>query len=118
MRTNDLKYLFAYTIPVATLVSITSEGIFTYTTLIYTFFFIPILEFILKDVDSKVQYSKSETENKLSSRFFDILLYLNIPIVFGLLVFGFLCHFFGRFIDYGNSWCCVFFGYFTGNQRH
>ena len=88
MRTNDLKYLFAYTIPIATLVSITSEGIFTYTTLIYTFFFIPILEFILKDVDSKVQYSKSETENKLSSRFFDILLYLNIPIVFGLLVFG------------------------------
>ena len=88
MKTNDLKYLFAYTIPIATLISITSEGVFTYTTLIYTFFFIPILEFILKDVDSKVQYSKPEIENKLSSRFFDILLYLNIPIIFGLLSLG------------------------------
>ena len=36
---KDLKYLFAYTIPVATLVSITSEGFFTYTTLIYAFYF-------------------------------------------------------------------------------
>jgi alkane 1-monooxygenase len=41
MITNDLKYLFAYTIPVATLVSITSEGFFTYATPIYAFIFIP-----------------------------------------------------------------------------
>ena len=85
---KDLKYLFAYTIPVATLVSITSEGFFTYTTLIYAFVIIPVLETIFKEVDSKEEYTKSEVQNKLSNTFFDILLYLNIPFVFGLLILG------------------------------
>jgi len=88
MITNDLKYLFAYTIPVATLVSITSEGFFTYATPIYAFIFIPTLELIFKDVDSKEEYTKPEVQNKLSNTFFDILLYLNIPFVFGLLILG------------------------------
>ena len=88
MITNDLKYLFAYTIPVATLVSITSEGFFNYATPIYAFIFIPALELIFKDVDSKEEYTKSEVQNKLSNTFFDILLYLNIPFVFGLLILG------------------------------
>ena len=89
MITNDLKYLFAYTIPVATLVSITSEGFFTYTTLIYAFVIIPVLETIFKEVESKEEYTKSEVQNKLSNIFFDILLYLNIPFVFALLALGF-----------------------------
>ena len=88
MITNDLKYLFAYTIPIATLVSITSEGFFTYTTLIYAFVFIPVLESIFKDVESKKEYTKPEIQNKLSNTFFDILLYLNIPFVFALLALG------------------------------
>ncbi|MDB3937124.1 alkane 1-monooxygenase [Flavobacteriaceae bacterium] len=86
---KDLKYLFAYTIPVATLVSITSEGFFTYTTLIYAFVIIPVLETIFKEVESKEEYTKSEVQNKLSNIFFDILLYLNIPFVFALLALGF-----------------------------
>ena len=85
---KDLKYLFAYTIPVATLISITSEGFFTYTTLIYAFVIIPVLETIFKEVESKEEYTKSEVQNKLSNIFFDILLYLNIPFVFALLIFG------------------------------
>ena len=85
---KDLKYLFAYTIPVATLVSITSEGFFTYTTLIYAFVIIPVLETIFKEVESKEEYTKSEVQNKLSNIFFDILLYLNIPFVFALLALG------------------------------
>jgi len=85
---KDLKYLFAYTIPLATLVSITSEGFFTYTTLIYAFVIIPVLETIFKEVESKEEYTKSEVQNKLSNIFFDILLYLNIPFVFALLALG------------------------------
>ena len=85
---KDLKYLFAYTIPAATLVSITSEGFFTYTTLIYAFVIIPVLETIFKEVESKEEYTKSEVQNKLSNIFFDILLYLNIPFVFALLALG------------------------------
>ena len=86
---KDLKYLFAYTIPVATLISITSEGFFTYTTLLYAFVIIPVLETIFKEVESKEEYTKSEVQNKLSNTFFDILLYLNIPFVFALLALGF-----------------------------
>ena len=85
---KDLKYLFAYTIPVATLISITSEGFFTYTTLLYAFVIIPVLETIFKEVESKEEYTKSEVQNKLSNTFFDILLYLNIPFVFALLALG------------------------------
>ena len=88
MRTNDLKYLFAYTIPIATLISITSDGLLTYTTLLYAFIFIPVLESIFKDVESKKEDSKPQLENKASNIFFDILLYLNIPFVFGLLIVG------------------------------
>ena len=88
MRTNDLKYLFAYTIPIATLISITSDGLLTYTTFLYAFIFIPVLESIFKDVESKKQDSKPQLENKASNIFFDILLYLNIPFVFGLLIVG------------------------------
>ena len=42
----------------------------------------------VQDVDSKEEYTKSEVQNKLSNTFFDILLYLNIPFVFGLLILG------------------------------
>ena len=69
MRTNDLKYLFAYTIPIATLISITSDGLLTYTTLLYAFIFIPVLESIFKDVESKKEDSKPQLENKASNIF-------------------------------------------------
>ena len=48
---NDLKYLFAYTVPLATLVSVLSNGVLTFTAPIYTFIFIPVLEIILADYD-------------------------------------------------------------------
>ena len=43
---SDLKYLFAYTVPLAALVSVLSNGILTFTAPIYTFVFIPVLEII------------------------------------------------------------------------
>lgn len=84
---SDLKYLFAYTIPLMTLVSISYNGILTFATPLYAFIFIPLLEIILKDYDSK--YSESQKEKRLNNILFDILLYLNIPFVFGLLAHGF-----------------------------
>lgn len=84
---SDLKYLFAYTIPLMTLVSISYNGILTFATPLYAFIFIPLLEIILKDYDSK--YSESQKEKRLNNILFDILLYLNIPFVFGLLAYGF-----------------------------
>ena len=83
---DDLKYLFAYTIPLSTLLAIFSEGILTFATPIYAFIFIPFLEIIMKDYDTK--YDEDQKKKRLSNRIFDILLYLNIPFVFILLFFG------------------------------
>ncbi|MDG2371302.1 MAG: alkane 1-monooxygenase [Flavobacteriaceae bacterium] len=84
---NDLKYLFAYTIPLSTFVSIFSDGILTFATPIYAFILVPILEILMKDYDT--QYDDDQKNKRLSNHLFDILLYLNIPFVFVLLFFGF-----------------------------
>ena len=44
---KDLKYLFAYSIPLVTLISVHFKGIFSYTAPIYAFIFIPILDMII-----------------------------------------------------------------------
>ena len=38
---KDLKYLFAYTIPLSVYLSFASEGIWTYTTVFYAFWSSP-----------------------------------------------------------------------------
>lgn len=83
---NDLKYLFAYTVPLATFVSVVSTGWLTFCAPIYTFIFIPVLELILKEYET--QYSSSQKEKRLANFIFDFLLYLNIPMVFVILAIG------------------------------
>ncbi len=83
---KDLKYLFAYTVPLAALVSVLSNGILTYTAPLYTFVLIPILELLLKDMEG-INGSPSEPSS-IRNAFFDLLLYLNIPFVFGVLGYG------------------------------
>ena len=83
---SDFKYLFAYSIPLMTLVSISSDGIMTFATPIYAFIFIPLLEVILKDYDT--EYSDAQKNKRLNNIVFDVLLYLNIFFVFALLVYG------------------------------
>ena len=85
---DDFKYLFAYTVPLATFFSIFSDGILTFITPIYTFIFIPTLEAILKERETKTIYSEKQIQNKLTNKIFDYLLYGNIPMVFILLISG------------------------------
>lgn len=90
MKFSDLKYLFAYTVPISVYVSITSSGIMTFITPFYVFVIIPILELLVKDYESTKDYSESEKNNRVSNIFFDIMLYLNFPIVFSLLLLSFV----------------------------
>ena len=83
---NDLKYLFAYTVPLMALLSVSSSGLMTFAAPIYTFIFIPLLEMILKDYDT--EYTEAQKENRLNNLLFDVLLYLNIPFVFVILGYG------------------------------
>ena len=83
-----MKYLLAYTIPLASLFGILQEGFLSYAGVLFAFLLIPILELLLP-VDVK-NYSDGEIKTRLESKLYDVLLYLNIPIVYGLLLFTIL----------------------------
>ena len=83
---KDLKYLMAYSVPLSVFFSIYFRGVFSYTSLIYVFLFIPIIELFLPTNLSV--FSEQETKSRLRDRFFDWLLYLNVPIVYIILFYG------------------------------
>ena len=85
---KDLRYLAAFSIPVVAFVGIYFKEFFTFLTPVYAFVIIPVLELVFP-VD-KHNMSKEDAENKLKNKLFDWLLYLNLPIVYGLIVFALL----------------------------
>jgi len=84
---KDLKYLLAYLPPLAAYAGIYYGGIWSPGSIYVGFVIIPILEFL---VPKSTENHAAEMEpRRLSNRFFDFLLYLNIPILFGLLWYYF-----------------------------
>ena len=83
---RDLKYLVAYTIPLATLAAILLNGLFSYAAVIYAFIFIPIVEILV--ADRHTEYANEEVNKRRVNPLFDWMLYGNLPITFGLLAFG------------------------------
>ena len=83
---KDLKYLMSYSIALMAFIGISLGGFYNYLAVVYTFIFIPILETIVKKSDE--EYTQEEKESRLLDPFFDLLLYLNIPIVFGIFFFS------------------------------
>ena len=81
---KDLKYLAALTIPLSAVIGLYFKGVWCFLTPIYSFMIIPLLEQILPIDDSN--YSESELKNKKVNTLFDWMLYLNLPIVYGLLI--------------------------------
>ncbi len=85
---KDLKYLFAYTMPLAVFVSFASHGLWTYTTVVYAFIVIPLLDVITGETTDNLE--ADEVAYKNTQWIFDSMLYLNVPIVFGILAYGLL----------------------------
>ena len=83
---KDLKYLAAFSIPIIAFIGLFFKGRLVFLTPIYAFIIIPFLELIFP-IDND-NLSSNDTENKLKNRVFDWLLYLNLPVVYGLLFFG------------------------------
>ena len=79
---KDLKYLMSYSIAVTAFIGILVGGPYVYLTVVYTFIFIPILELNSKEYINV--YSDDEKKSRNLDPFFDFLLYLNIPIVYGI----------------------------------
>ncbi len=83
---KDLKYLAALTIPISALISIYFKEYWSFFTLIYAFGIIPLLELILTQNTSN--YSEEELNKKKVNPLFDWMLYLNLPMVFCLLLWA------------------------------
>ena len=83
---KDLKYLMSYSIALFAFIGISLGGLYNYLAVVFTFVFIPVLEIIVKKSDEK--YTDEEKKNRNLDPFFDLLLYLNIPIVFGIFFFS------------------------------
>lgn len=83
---KDLKYLAAFSIPIVAFIGLFFKGHLVFLTPAYAFIMIPLLELIFP-VDTQ-NLSSEESEDKLKRKLFDWLLYLNLPVVYGLFFFG------------------------------
>lgn len=81
-----MKYLLAYSIPFVGVLGIYFGGVWCYAGLFYAFVLLPILELLLP-VNEK-NYTEIEIGKKLKNILFDIMLCLNIPVVYGSLLFA------------------------------
>jgi alkane 1-monooxygenase len=82
---KDLKYLLAYSVPFAAFLSVYFGGYWSLGAVYFAFGLIPILEIFLPQ--STENHSDEAEPVRLSNRFFDILLYLNIPILYSLIAY-------------------------------
>ncbi|BAO54839.1 alkane 1-monooxygenase [Nonlabens marinus] len=84
---KDLKYLTAYLVPIICFLGIYNAGVWLYLTPLVVFGLVPLLELWMPSL--KTNLDEEQRESKLKNKFFDVLLWLNVPIVFGVLIYGF-----------------------------
>jgi alkane 1-monooxygenase len=83
---KDLKYLLAYVPIVGVYLGFTIGGIWFYAGFLIAFVGIPILEsFFHGTIENREDL---DAISPIHQRFFDILLYLNIPLLYGLIIYS------------------------------
>lgn len=83
MKLSNLKYLIAYLIPLTGFMSVFLKGYWTWATVVFAFFIIPATEFFVsRSTENISEYEESE---RLSNSFFDLLLYVNLPLIYALI---------------------------------
>ncbi len=78
------KYLAAFNIPVFVGLSLYLPGVWSFSGLIYAFGFIPLMEVLLPVKERNMSAAEEEVATK--DRFYDVLLYANVPIQFALML--------------------------------
>jgi alkane 1-monooxygenase len=81
------KYLFAYTMPLMALYGLSIGNYWTFLGFAFAFVFIPLVETVAKG--SSENHDEVTEENRISMRFFDVLLYLNLPLLYFIVYFYF-----------------------------
>lgn len=80
-----LKYFAAYSIPISAFLSLYFGGYATFICIFYAFGILPIIELIVPV--SETNLNKAEEEVIKKDLFYDLLLYLNIPMLFGIIFY-------------------------------
>ena len=81
-----MKYLLAYLIPLISFIGIYVGNYWSFSGVVFTFGIVPIFELILpKD---KKNYTDLEIATKSNNFYFDLLLYINVIVVFGILYYA------------------------------
>jgi alkane 1-monooxygenase len=84
LRLFELKYLFAYTAIGSAYLALYLGGWWSYVTILYAFILIPLFEVVLEPISANL--SAEEEEQARENPFFDYLLWLNVPLQWGLFV--------------------------------
>lgn len=82
---HDAKYLIAYITPLAAFIAVLLGGWWSYLAIVVAFVLIPVFELILPPRVDNLTEQRAMSMSR--SRFFDWLLYFNLPIVYGLCIF-------------------------------
>ncbi len=81
-----MKYLWSYSIPLVAALGIYQKGGALFAVVIFSFVLIPLIETLLPQNTKNLD--KKEADKKSREWIYDILLYLNIPIVYGILIWS------------------------------
>lgn len=84
LKFEDTKYLVGYLVPLSAFVAIIHAGVLSFLTPIIGFVILPTLEIWFTGTD--VNRDKENEQKAKASRFFDYMLYLNVPIQFALVI--------------------------------
>jgi alkane 1-monooxygenase len=79
---RDLKYIAAYFVPASAMVGLYERGGWSWLTLVMVFGILPVVE--LFTPASTLNVAENEEEPRSRRLFFDVLLYLNAPLLFGI----------------------------------
>jgi alkane 1-monooxygenase len=84
---RDLKYLIAYLAPLSALWAIYKGGMWSFSAFYLAFILIPVFDQLFPLKSSN--FDPTVEENKAKNIFFDLLLYANVPILYGILFYFF-----------------------------
>jgi alkane 1-monooxygenase len=95
---KSLKYTAAYSIPIVAIFSIQLGGFWLFATPVYAFLLIPVLELIMPEDPSNLK--NTSPGSRPLSRVYDWMLYLNLPLVYGILIYALIKVSAGAFSGY------------------
>ncbi len=87
MHWRDTRYFIAYLMPLSTMWALYAKGGWSFATVLLAFVLIPLLELFFPRRTANL--SPSQEAQKQAAPLFDWLLYCNVPILFGLLIYYF-----------------------------